>query len=169
MIVNGVLSPGASIESLATGTLTFNGGSSFVYEMNSGAAAAVAADLQQVFGDLALSGTVTLTLTDLASAPSPFALGTTLSLINYAGTWNGGFFTYDGSSLPNNTTFAAGLNLWRINYDAISGGLNFASEYTAGHFVTLTAVPEPASWLALGCLLGSGALLRRRSRLMLPG
>jgi len=60
--------------------------------------------------------------------------------------------------------YMVGLNQWQINYDAISGGLNFATEYTSGHFVTLTAVPEPGSWLALGCLVGSGTLLRRRSR-----
>ena len=164
VIVNGILSPGASIESLATGALTFNGGSSFAYEMNSSAAAAVAGDLQQAFGNLALSGTVTLGLTDLAALPGAFAAGTKLSLINYAGTWNGGFFTYGGTTLSNNSTFTAGLNTWRINYDALSGGLNFATDYTSGHFVTLTAVPEPASWLALGCLVGSGFLLRRRIR-----
>jgi len=59
--------------------------------------------------------------------------------------------------------FTAGPHTWRINYEAISGGLNFATEYTGGHFVTLTAVPEPGSWLALGCLLGSGTFLRRRA------
>ena len=165
VIVNGALSPGASIQSLATGALTLNGGSTFAYEMNSGAAAEVAADLQQAFGNLTLNDTVTLGLTDIAGAPTAFGVGTTLSLINYAGTWNGGFFTYGGTALTNHGVFTAGLNQWQINYDAISGGLNFATEYTAGHFVTLTSVPEPGSWLALGCLLGSGALLRRRSRL----
>ena len=164
VIVNGVLAPGASIESLATGALTFNGGSSFAYEMNSGAVGALAGDLQQVFGNLALSGTVNLGLTDIAGTPGAFAAGTTLSLINYAGTWNGGFFTYETNELTNGEVFSAGPNQWRINYDATRGGLNFASEYTSGHFVTLTAVPEPGPWLALGCLLGSGALLRRRNR-----
>ena len=48
---------------------------------------------------------------------------------------------------------------------AITGGLNFASEYgSGGQFVTLTAIPEPGSWLALGCLVGSGILLRSRRR-----
>ena len=165
VIVNGILAPGASIESLATDALTLNGGSSFAYEMNSGAVLpSVAGDLQQVFGNLALSGTVSLGLTDLAVTPVAFAAGTKLSLINYAGGWNGGFFTYGGTTLPNGGVFTAGLNTWRINYDAISGGLNFATEYSGGHFVTLTAVPEPGSWFALGCLVGSGFLLRRRNR-----
>jgi len=164
VIVNGILAPGASIESLSSGALTLNSGSTFVYEMDSSAGSSVAADLQKVFGNLALNGTVTLDLTNLAEPAGEFAAGTTLSLINYAGTWNGGFFTYDTQVLTNGATFTAGFNTWQINYDAISGGLNFASEYTSGHFITLTAVPEPGSWLALGCLLGSGTFLRRCQR-----
>ena len=164
VIVNGHLSPGASIASLSSGTLTFNDGSTFAYEMDSGAAVTVAGDLQQVFGNLTLSGTVSLDLTDMADAPSAFAANTTLSLINYTGTWNGGFFTYGTNELANGEVFTAGLNTWRINYDAVSGGLNFATEYTGGHFVTLTAVPEPGSWIALGCLVGSGVCLRSRRR-----
>jgi hypothetical protein len=132
--------------------------------MNSGAGPSIAADFQKVFGNLALTGTVTLGLTDLAATPTAFAPLTTLSLINYAGNWNGGFFTYGGNTLTNGATFTAGLNTWQINYDAISGGLNFAGDSIAGHFVTLTAIPEPGSWLALGCLLGTGVLLRRRIR-----
>jgi autotransporter-associated beta strand protein len=162
VIVNGVLSPGASIESLSTGALTFNDGSTFDCEMDSGAAAAVVADFQKVFGNLALTGTVTLDLTDVADAPTAIAPLTTLSLINYTGTWNGGFFTCGTNELANGEVFSAGLNTWQIHYDAIDGGMNFASENTAGHFVNLTAVPEPGSWLALSGLLGSGVLLRRR-------
>ena len=164
VIVNGILSPGASIASLSSGALAFNDGSTFAYEMDSGAAVTVAGDLQQVLGNLTLSGTVSLDLTDLATAPSAFAVNTTLSLINYAGTWNGGFFTYATNELVNGEVFNAGLNTWRINYDAVSGGLNFATEYTGGHFVTLTAVPEADSWIALGCLVGSGICLRTRRR-----
>ena len=161
MIDGGILAPGSSIESLSSGALIFSGGT-FAYEMDSAAVPSVAADFQKVFGDLALNGTVTLDLTDLATTPGAFAPNTTLTLINYAGTWNGGFFTCAGNELANHEVFTAGLNTWQINYDAISGGLNFATEYTGGHFVTLMAVPEPGSWLALGCLVGSGVYLRTR-------
>jgi hypothetical protein len=147
---------------LESGALTFNTGSTFAYEMDSGAVPSAAADFQKVFGNLALSGTVTLDLTDIAGSPVAFAPNTTLSLINYTGTLNSGFFTCDSNELSDGEQFTAGLNTWQINYDAISGGLNFATESTSGHFVTLTAVPEPGSWLALGCLVGSGAFLRRR-------
>ena len=164
-INGGILAPGNSVGSLTvTRDLTLNTGSTFAYEMNSSAVPSVAADFQKVFGNLDLSGLVNLTLTDLASSPAAFSRNTTLSLINYAGTWNAGFFTYAGNELDNHEVFTAGHNTWQINYDAISGGLNFATEYTGGHFVTLTAVPESGSWLALGCLLGSGTFLRRRYR-----
>ena len=77
----GTLAPGASIESLSSGDLTFTGGT-FKYEMNSSAGSSVAADLQKALGNLALTGTVTLDLTDIAVSPVAFAPNTTLSLIN---------------------------------------------------------------------------------------
>jgi autotransporter-associated beta strand protein len=160
----GILSPGASIESLTTAALTLNTGSTFEYEMDSSAIPSVAADFQKVTGDLNLSGTVNLTLTDLAVSPTAFAANTTLSLINYAGEWNHGYFTYGTNQLTDGEVFTAGLTTWQIRYGAITSGLNFASEYTpaSGSFVNLTAVPEPGSLLALGCLMGAGAFLRRR-------
>lgn len=168
--VSGTLAPGASIESLATGTLTLNNGSTFAYEMNS---AGVTADFLKVTGDLVLDnssgGKVYLTLADLALSPVAFAPNTTLSLINYTGAWNGGFFTYGSNELADNEVFTAGANTWQIHYGATSGGLNFVGDQVAGGFVnltstSLTAVPEPGSLLALGCLVGSGILLRSRRR-----
>ncbi len=168
-INDGILSPGTSIQSLSSGALTFNGGT-FEYEMNSSAVPSLAADFQRIDGraqdtNLVLNGTVYLTLTDLASSPDAFAAGTTLTLINYAGKWNGGFFTYGTNTLENHEVFTAGRNTWQINYGATTGGMNFASEYNfSGSFVTLTAIPEPGSLLAIGCLVGSGAFLRARRR-----
>jgi len=163
----GTLAPGASIESLSTGALTLNTGSTFAYEMNSSAVPSIAGDFQKVFGNLALSGTVNLTLADLAGSPVAFAPATTLSLINYTGTWNGGFFTYDGNVLSDNGVFTAGLNTWQIHYGATSGGLNFAGEYDLtgdSRFINLTAIPEPGAWLAVACLMGSGLCLHSRRR-----
>ena len=172
VIVNGTLSPGASIAKLTSGALTFNDGSTFAYEMNHSALAAVAGDLQIVTGgsrstNLSLGGTVKLTLTDLADLAGAFAPNTTLSLIQYVGNWNGGIFTYgDSTLLENNGVFADTYNNhWRISYNSASGGANLATSIPGSHFVTLTsltAIPEPDSLLALGCLIGSGVLLRRR-------
>ena len=170
--VSGVLSPGVTLGALKTGALVFESGSSFSYEMNSFENSAyLAADLQIVNGNLSLarqSGQVVhLLLTDLAGTPAAFAANsTTLSLIQYAGTWNGGFFTYGMNELENGETFEDDYhNTWTIQYNAETGGSNFATPMEGSHFITLsnlTAVPEPGSLMALGCLIGSGVFLRSR-------
>ena len=158
--VTGVLSPGASVETLGSGALTLNDGSTFAYEVDSSVSATVGADLMKVAGNLGLSGTVTLTLDDLAVTDLAFANGTIFSLINYTGTWNGGKFTFGGNLLDNNEQFTAGLNTWEIRYDDTTGGSNFSGEYAAGSFVNITVVPEPRAALLGG--LGLLILLRRR-------
>jgi hypothetical protein len=163
-IDGGILSPGASIESLSSGALSFNGGT-FEYEMNSTAVPSLAADFQKVLGNLNLTGSVALTLADLAVSPVAFAPNTRLSLIEYTGSWNEGYFSYNSNVLSQDEVFTAGLNTWRIHYGATSGGLNFAADYqSGGKFITLTAIPEPGSWLALGGLVGAGLCLRSRRR-----
>ena len=169
VMVNGILAPGTPGGSLSTGALALNNGSTFAYQMQSDNP--VAADFLSVAGDplatnLSLSGTVHLTLTDLAGAPVTYAEGTTLALIHYAGMWNGGFFTYGDNTLENHETFSDGRTLWQINYTASSGGLNVASGYApaAGGFITLTAIPEPGNLAALGGVVAAGALLRVRRR-----
>jgi T5SS/PEP-CTERM-associated repeat protein len=140
----GTLAPGDGLGSLAVGAATLLGGSVFAYEMNSSAPSA--ADLLSVTGGLSLAGTVGFSLIDLAASPLSIADGTTFSLINYAGDWNGGLFTYGGSTLADGGIFSVGDQLWRIDYDATVGGLNFSNEYLPdSHFVTLVAVPEPSS------------------------
>ncbi|MCX6880094.1 MAG: autotransporter-associated beta strand repeat-containing protein [Verrucomicrobia bacterium] len=158
--VSGILSPGASVETLVSGTLTMNNGSTFQYEVDSSATLATGADLQTVLGDLTLNGTVTLSLDDIATTDTAFADGTTFSLINYTGAWNGGLFTLAGNELSNSEQFVAGLNTWQIAYDAASGGANFSNEYVGGRFVNMTVVPESAAALLGG--LGLLTLLRRR-------
>ena len=159
--VTGVLAPGGAVATLGSGTLTMNTGSTFQYSVDSSADLRIAAALQQVTGDLDLNGAVALTLGDIASTPNVFSMGTTFSLINYSGAWNRGLFTYNSATLANGAQFRDGLNVWKIEYDATTGGSNFSSTYagpTSG-FVNITAIPEPhAAWL--GCL-GFLMLLRR--------
>lgn len=144
----GTLAPGDGIGSLAIGGATLLNGAGFAYEINS--SAPLTADLLSVAGDLSLVGTVGLTLIDLATNPASFANGTTFSLINYAGDWNGGLFTYGGSTLADGGIFTVGDQLWRIDYDAAGGGLNFAGEYLPDSlFVNMVAVPEPSSCVML--------------------
>jgi autotransporter-associated beta strand protein/T5SS/PEP-CTERM-associated repeat protein len=160
---SGTLSPGAGIESLATGAVTLLDQSTFAYEMNS--AVPLAADLLSVTGNLSLSGTVGLTLTDLATTPSAFAAGTTFSLINYTGSWNSGLFSYGGSVLADGGMFSLAGQLWTIDYNATAGGLNFSGEYLpASNFVNIAAVPEPSACALAAVGFGLAGLTQWRRR-----
>ena len=169
-IVNGILSPGdvSSIGKLTAATLTFGNSSTFSTQINSGS---LTGDLQVVSASNGLTlgsgGTVYLNLSDLGS--TALAPNTTISLMNYAGTLNGGYFTLAGPNtlLTPNTQFTLGSNTWKITYADTTAGSNATGLGLSGNFInltTLTAIPEPGSLLALGCLVGSGALLRNRRR-----
>lgn len=161
----GILAPGVGIESLAVGATSLFDGSAYVSELNSTAPLSAAADLLTIAGNLSLSGTVNLVLLDLAVTPAAFPAGTTLSLASYTGGWNGGLFRFDGSVLADGDTFAAGEQLWAIDYDAPLGGANFSGDHLAGgNFVNLVAVPEPTALATLGIGLAGGAVWLQRRR-----
>ena len=153
--VTGVLSPGASIESLAVGTTTFGNGSSFVWEYDS---QTVTADLLDINGSLNLDGSVTLSLIDLAEASTAITEGTKFTLISYTGAWDSGTFT----GYADDSTFSFGGIDWVINYNDATGGNNYSGDQAgASGFVTMTVVPEPSS---LGLALVAGGLLATRRR-----
>jgi autotransporter-associated beta strand protein len=154
--VTGVLSPGASIESLAVGTTSFSHGSTFEWEYNS---QDVAADLLAINGDLNLSGTVSLDIIDLASIGQLLANDTKFTLISYTGSWNNRAF--DGYA--DDSTFSFGGNEWVINYNDVTGGSNFTADQSGAFgFVTMTVVPEPSSFAM--ALIAGGLLATRRRR-----
>ena len=170
----GSLSPGNSIQSLATGTATFAAGATFEYEVDSTnpLSLGAAADLLVVNGDLNLdlaNGTL-LTFLDLATTPNPFIAGTTIfAMINYSGNWNGGLFTYGGDVLADGDQFMVGSQQWEIDYNrtSLAGIDNFTSDYLANSkFVAITAVPEPSTYaMALaGIACGGFSLWRRRKQ-----
>ena len=169
----GTLSPGNSIESLATGTTTFAAGATFAYEVDSTNPLSLssAADLLVVSGDLNLDpgNASLLTLADLASSVKPFVEDTTIfALINYSGSWNGGLFTYNGNVLADGSQFTVGTQEWEIDYNrtSVTGLANFTGDYLPNSsFVTVTAVPEPSTLvlMAIGAGLAAVAGLRRRA------
>jgi autotransporter-associated beta strand protein len=140
---NGTLSPGNSIGNLKTGDLAFLNGSTFEFEFDSTAGLS---DFVNVNGNLSLSGTVALDITDLGATASKF------SLISYDGVWNGGTF----AGLNNNSLLTIGSQKWRIQYDDLVGGVN-GGLYS--NFVTISAVPEPSS-LALLSLISACPVIR---------
>lgn len=157
----GTLASGNSIESLATGALTLQALSTFAYELNNDAMAGVAGDLTAVTGNLNIDLTTAaiLTLSDLGSGS--WTVGDKLTLISYSGTWNGGLFEYDGSTLADDSNFNFSGMDWTFNYNDTGAGTNYTSDLTGTRFVTMTAVPEPSAAALLGAF-GVLALLRRR-------
>ncbi len=164
----GTLAPGNSIDSLATGNLSFTAGSIFKYELDKSVGASVSGDLTAVTGTLSLTGLVTLNLVELGitgawDLGSPlgdrFNGADKLTLISYTGAWNNGLFTYLGNVVPDDSAIIFNGQQWWFNYNDTNAGDNFTGELTGTRYVTMT-VPEPSTAL-LGAL-GLLALLRRR-------
>lgn len=141
---NATLAPGNSIGTLTvTGGLTIAG--TYDWEFNGGASSA---DLVDVNGLLTLSGA---TLSAIDFNPVSYTLGQKFTLAAYD-TLSGSF-----TGLSDDLVYTLGGNLWQINYDDTTAGLNGGS---GSAYITLTAVPEPST--ALLGLAGALALFRRR-------
>lgn len=97
-ITTGTLAPG-------TGVVTIGSGSTFGYELNS---SSLNGDLLVGSGTLNLEGGAQLDLSTLLSS------GSQLTLINYAGTWNGGTFEV----VTDDSTVTSGSNnTWQFDYN----------------------------------------------------
>jgi hypothetical protein len=146
-IGSGTLAPGASVGTLSqTGTLSLGSASTFALEIDTTAATA---DRINVSGDLSITAGAALSITDLGG-DAPLGFNTVLTIIDYAGTWNGTAFSgyADGSS------FVFGANEFEIYYGYDLGGGDLG--------VALLVVPEPSAALSLLCGAGVLALFRRR-------
>lgn len=161
--VSGNLAPGTStLAAFTAPSAGFVDGSAYQVNFDSSAPVGAGADLLVLTGDLSLSGSVSLELTDLATSVGALALGTVYTLINYDGAWNGGTFEVAGLSIADGGRFNDGVNEWELNYDDVSGGLNFAGSQIAGSYVTVRAVPELRSYALLLGLFALGLSARRR-------
>jgi autotransporter-associated beta strand protein len=112
--VNGTLAPGASIEDLATGSLTFGNNSTLAIEINT---ALGTADQLIVTGDVDTGGnTVNLTLTDLGGNAT-LALGTKLTLVDYSGVWDDtDIVHFNAAPVPNGSKITLGANTFIVDY-----------------------------------------------------
>ena len=157
----GTLATGNSIESLTTGALSLQAGSTFAYEINNDVAAGVAGDLTAVTGNLTfdLTNAAILTLSELGSGS--WTIGDKLTLISYSGAWNGGLFSYSSSTLADDSTINFSSMEWLFNYNDAAAGTNYTGDLTGSSYVTMTAIPEPNVAALLGGL-GTLLLLRRR-------
>jgi len=128
-----------------------------------------AADLLVVNGALNIAAGTLLEFSDLAGlSTQPFVEDSTVfAMINYTGTWNNGLFTYNTQTLANGSRFMVGSQMWEIDYAYVYNTenpntlrpLNFQGSHVPGTgtqtFVTITAVPEPAT-LALLAAAAAG-------------
>ncbi len=146
----GTLAPGNSPGSLTVnGSASLNSGSTYAYQYTGGLATA---DLLDVNGTLTLASGAILTLQELGT----YTVGDKFTLFAYE-SLVGSFDVYQ-----NNQAYTFNGGEWLFNYADATAGLNggTVSGNAGSGFITITAVPEPAS-LLLGSL-GLLALLRRR-------
>jgi autotransporter-associated beta strand protein len=108
LTVNGIVSPGVGGPGiLQTGTVAFNGGSTFAVDLNGTAAGSG-------YDELLASGAVTLAAPTLAvSVGFPSAPGNTFVIMQSTGALIGAF-----AGLPDGATFATGGRTFQINYTA---------------------------------------------------
>ena len=157
LTVSGQLAPGNSIESLGVSNASFLSGSTYAYELDSNV---LGGDLLHATGALSIASGTTLSLVELAAGT--LGMDAKLTLISY-GSWDGGLFTYNGSTLTNNSKFLLGANEWLFRYDDTSGGSNYFSDQAgASGFITMTVVPEPNAAMVVGSLMLISLLRRRR-------
>jgi len=152
----GKLAPGEAIGTMATGPLTLAAASTLELEINTSTRTT---DLIITDGDLVLDkdfGSALLTITDLGSN-AVLAANTTLTFINYTGTWNGGLFRVGGALIPDDGTFQLGGNVFRLDYNA------------GGNSVALISVPEPNAISIMTVALGCVGLRRRYRRAAAKG
>lgn len=144
----GILAPGSSIGNLyVNGSVTVAG--TYAFEYNGGTGAA---DLLDVNGTLTLNN-ATLGLNDFAG--DSYSPGEKFTLIAYDTLTLGSLFT----GYADDTEYTFGGGNWLFNYNDTTAGLNGG---TGTNFITITAVPEPATAL-LGALGMLGLLRRRRA------
>jgi len=163
----GTLAPGNSIDVFATGAASFASGSTFDYEVDSTnlGSLGTAADLLVVDGSVTITSGTVLNFADLNQTPQAFVEDTTIfAMINYTGSLTG-TFNYNGTALADGDRFTVGSQMWEIDYNASAGGLNFTNSYQPNSsFVTVTAVPEPSTYVMLAIAGGIAAVAARRRR-----
>lgn len=142
----GTLAPGVGIGTLSSESVTFNGGT-LAIEINS---STLGRDTLAIIGSLILGGApVSLNVTDLGN--SGLAGGTSLTLLTYTGTWDGGLFSVNGSPLLDEQAFTVGMNSFRMDYgDASTKSFR------------IVAVPEARASVLLGLSAAFLGSFRRR-------
>ena len=95
-------------------------------------------------------------------------------MLSGANTFTGGTFTYNSQPLADGSRFMVGSQMWEIDYDyayntaspTTAQPLNYTADFLpvsgTQTFVTVTAVPEPSTYVMLAIAAGIGAIAARR-------
>ncbi|MDF1825769.1 MAG: PEP-CTERM sorting domain-containing protein [Verrucomicrobiales bacterium] len=128
-----------------TGTtnLTAESGSTWLVDLIGGSGNSGTSDRIVVSGNLDITGS-TIQINDLGT----YTFGDKFTIATYG-------------TLTANATF----NGWADDSLHTIGGGTYMIDYNDGSAITLTAIPEPGTWLGLALLLGCAFLYRRRERL----
>jgi hypothetical protein len=167
LTVNGVIAPGNSPGTLATGSQLWNNGGSYLWEINDSAGAKggdFGWDWLDITGDLNLAnlstGGFTIDITSLTTANDPgLAAGFDYSGLAYGDPFGTSFIIASADTISG---FDAGL--FTLDDSAFVNGKLDWSIIESGTDLVLSAVfvPEPSSTALLG--LGGLALMLRRRR-----
>ena len=114
LTANGIVAPGASIGTLATGAASFGATGSLSVEINS---STMTADKLAITGNLSIDPAAALTVTDLGSGTP--ASGK-LVIATYTGTWNNGIF----AGHPDDSAIIVNGNSYVLNYNDTNAGVN---------------------------------------------
>ncbi len=152
LTISNTLAIGNSPGAVAFEDLTLASTSTYAYEVEGGTSDA---DVGNVSGFLDIAG-ATLNVSQLGT----YTLNDKFTLFGYFDAQqSGGVGAFAG--LGEGATFTAAGGEWQISYADTVAGLNGG---TGDRFVTIIAVPEPASVALLACGVAVGAALLRRRR-----
>jgi hypothetical protein len=141
----------ASASNFTTGALSLTGSGAFSLQIHTLTATASKVTASGLSLDAA--NTAVLAITD-TGASTALTIGTKFTVIDYTGgSWNGNLFTFGGSTVADDTNIILGSNEFLVNYNDL-----------ANTALTLTVVPEPATWVMLLSGIGMLGLLRRSRR-----
>jgi autotransporter-associated beta strand protein len=139
LAANGIVAPGSSIGTLASGSATFGATGSLNVEINS---STLTADKLAITGNLNIDPAAALTVTDLGSGTPPSGK---LVIVTYTGTWNGGTF----AGRPDDSAITVNGNTYTLNYNDTDAGVNAVT-------LTVGGVVDPFGAWASGFGLTGG-------------
>jgi len=149
------VAPGGSVGILTTGALTLRPGAMFLVDLNggSGALGTGGGGPGTLYDQLAVNGTLTLGGSlSISLGATPLAIGDKFFIATYS-TLSGTFSNVTGTGAAG--VYTSGVDTFTVDYIDSFSGLSAIS-------LTVTAIPEPGTWIAAGLAFGIVGYSQRR-------